>query len=491
MNISKKTMKKFLASLFVATSLSISPMTFSDAIAQQTSNYNLPDFTGLVAKYGNTVVNISTTTISKNNGGNFQFDFGDSDDPALELFKHFFNQIPGGGGNFPREQQNHSLGSGFIISSDGYILTNAHVVAEADEIKVRLNNDKKEFTAKVIGSDKRTDIALIKIEATGLPVVKLANVKNLKVGEWVVAIGSPFGFDNSVTAGIVSAKGRSLPQENYVPFIQTDVAINPGNSGGPLFNLRGEVVGINSQIYSRSGGYMGVSFAIPIDVAMQIQKQLRQSGKVNRGRLGVSIQELTQELAENFGLRKPLGALVNSVEKNGPSGKILLPGDIIMKYNDEIINTAADLPRLVGQTEPNTKVVLTIWRGGKLYTANIVIGKIDDDENFGKRQSNNNKSEGQAIGKLGLVLSPLTASQKNALQVPHGLVIENIRGNLGKQSGLLPGDVILALIYKGETFNAVSVKALADKLASLPKNSSFTFLIRRQDDQIFLNIKNY
>lgn len=481
-------MKKFLSSLFIAASISIFPATFSNAVAQQAAaNYNLPDFTDLVSKYGNTVVNISTTTISKNNGGNFQFDFGDGSDPALELFKHFFNQIPGG---IPQEQQNHSLGSGFIISSDGYIITNAHVVAEADEIKVRLNNDKREFTAKIIGSDKRTDIALIKINATGLPVVKLANVKNLKVGEWVVAIGSPFGFDNSVTAGIVSAKGRSLPQENYVPFIQTDVAINPGNSGGPLFNLRGEVVGVNSQIYSRSGGYMGVSFAIPIDVAMQIQKQLRQNGKVNRGRLGVSIQEVTQELAENFGLRKSIGALVNSVDKNGPADRILLPGDIIMKYNDEVIHTAADLPRLVGQTEPNTKVVLTIWRNGKLYTAKIVIGKINDDERVAQTQPNKN-SQAQAVGKLGLVLSPLTTSQKNALQVSHGLLVENIRGNIGRQSGLQVGDVILALIYKGETFNAVSVKALADKLATLPKNSSFTFLVRRQDQQIFLNIKNY
>ncbi|MBL8419443.1 MAG: trypsin-like peptidase domain-containing protein, partial [Dechloromonas sp.] len=278
-------MKRFLALLSF---LLVSSM----ALAQMRG---LPDFTELAEKQGPAVVNISTTQVMRGNQG-MPFPFDESD-PAFEFFKRFIPRGPGG--STPREFENKSLGSGFIVSVDGYILTNAHVVDGADEVTVRLT-DKREFKAKIIGADKRTDVALLKIEASGLPAVKMADPAQLKVGEWVVAIGSPFGFDNSVTAGIVSAKGRSLPQENYVPFIQTDVAINPGNSGGPLFNMRGEVVGINSQIYSRSGGYMGVSFAIPIDVAMEIQNQLRASGKVSRGRLGVVIQEVSKELAESL-----------------------------------------------------------------------------------------------------------------------------------------------------------------------------------------------
>src|SRR5450756_194977 len=263
----------------------------------------LPDFTDLVEKQGAAVVNISTTQIIQNIQG---FPNIPEDDPFYEFFRRFAPQMP-------REQESQSLGSGFIINADGYIMTNAHVVDSADKITVRLT-DKREFRAKVIGVDKRTDVALLKIEATGLPKINVGDPNKLKVGEWVAAIGSPFGFDNSVTAGIVSAKGRSLPQENYVPFIQTDAAINPGNSGGPLFNLRGEVVGINSQIYSRTGGYMGLSFAIPIDIALDVQNQLRSTGRVSRGRIGVVIQEVTKELADSFGLAKPQGALVNAVE---------------------------------------------------------------------------------------------------------------------------------------------------------------------------------
>ena len=270
----------------------------------------LPDFTDLVDKHGSAVVNVSTTQTVRGNRTLPQFPELDEDDPMFEFFKRFIPRQPG----VPRDFQSKSLGSGFIISPDGYILTNAHVVDSADEIAVKLT-DKREFKAKVIGTDKRTDVALIKIEASGLPAVKMGDPGKLRVGEWVVAIGSPFGFESSVTAGIVSAKGRALPQENFVPFIQTDVAINPGNSGGPLFNMKGEVVGINSQIYSRTGGYMGVAFAIPIDVAMDVQSQLRISGRVSRGRIGVVIQELTKELADSFGLSKAAGALVNAVEK--------------------------------------------------------------------------------------------------------------------------------------------------------------------------------
>src|SRR4249920_3853300 len=303
----------------------------------------LPDFTDLVEKQGPAVVNISTTQSVRNpllpQIPNLQ-----EDDPFYEFFRRFAPQ-PG-----PREFQSQSLGSGFIISQDGYILTNAHVVETADEITVKLT-DKREFKAKVIGADRRTDIALIKIDAGGLPAVRFGDPTKLRVGEWVLAIGSPFGFENTVTAGIVSAKGRSLPQENYVPFIQTDVAVNPGNSGGPLFNLKGEVVGINSQIYSRTGGFMGLSFAIPIDVAMDISSQLRTAGRVSRGRIGVVIQEVTKELAESFGLPKPSGALVTGVEKGGPAEKGgVETGDIILRFDGKQVSASSDLPRIVGST---------------------------------------------------------------------------------------------------------------------------------------------
>ncbi|HEX7454482.1 MAG TPA: Do family serine endopeptidase, partial [Gallionella sp.] len=308
----------------------------------------LPDFTELVEKQAVAVVNISTTQqITQPN-------FSESD-PFFELFKRFTPQMP-------REQESQSLGSGFIISGDGYIMTNAHVVDSADKITVRLT-DKREFAARVIGADKRTDVALLKIEADNLPKVVLGDPARLKVGEWVIAIGSPFGFDSSVTAGIVSAKGRSLPQDNFVPFIQTDVAINPGNSGGPLFNMRGEVVGINSQIYTRSGGSMGLSFAIPIDVATQVADQLRTSGAVTRGRIGVTIQEMTRELAESFGLSQPNGALISSVEKAGPADKAgIEASDVILKFDGRVVKSSADLPRIVAAARPGSKVTVELWR---------------------------------------------------------------------------------------------------------------------------------
>ncbi len=283
------------------------------------------------------------------------------DEEVLEFFRRFIpRQQPGPG---PRPES-RSLGSGFVISADGYILTNAHVVDAADEINVRLT-DKREYKAKVIGADKRTDVALIKIEASGLPVVRMGDPAKLKVGEWVVAIGSPFGFENTVTAGIVSAKGRSLPQENFVPFIQTDVAINPGNSGGPLFNMRGEVVGVNSQIYSRTGGFMGLSFAIPIDVALDIQKQLREKGRVSRGRIGVVIQEVTKDLAVSFGLDRPRGALVNSVEKGSPADKAGIEAtDIITRFDGKAVESSSDLPRSSASTRPGASAPIEVWRKG-------------------------------------------------------------------------------------------------------------------------------
>jgi len=332
----------------------------------------LPDFTELVEKQGPAVVNISTTQSVRNpllpQMPNLQ-----EDDPFYEFFRRFAPP-PG-----PREFQSQSLGSGFIISQDGYILTNAHVVETAEEITVKLT-DKREFKAKVIGADRRTDVALIKIEASGLPAVRFGDPGKLRVGEWVLAIGSPFGFENTVTAGIVSAKGRSLPQENYVPFIQTDVAVNPGNSGGPLFNLRGEVVGINSQIYSKSGGFMGLSFAIPIDVANDIAQQLRTTGKVTRGRIGVVIQPLTKELADGFGLARPQGALVNSVEKGGPADKAgVEPGDVILRFDGKMVATSEDLPRIVGATRPGAKVTMQVWRNKDARDMQVVVAEMQDD----------------------------------------------------------------------------------------------------------------
>jgi serine protease Do len=369
-----------------------------------------------------------------------QFPF-DENDPAFEFFKRFIPRNPGG--STPREFENKSLGSGFIISGDGYILTNAHVVEGADEVTVRLT-DKREFKAKTIGADKRTDVALLKIEATGLPAVKMADPAQLKVGEWVVAIGSPFGFDNSVTAGIVSAKGRSLPQENYVPFIQTDVAINPGNSGGPLFNMRGEVVGINSQIYSRSGGYMGVSFAIPIDVAMDIQNQLRASGKISRGRLGVVIQEVSKDLAESLALGKPMGAVVNAVEKGGPADKAgLEPGDVILKFDGKPINSSADLPRMVGATKPGTRSIVQVWRKGTTREIAVTVGEMTDEKAASSRPARSGKAPEQQANRLGLVVNELTAEQKRDLKMSSGLLIEDVRGTTAR-ADLRPGDIIVA-----------------------------------------------
>ena len=335
----------------------------------------LPDFTQLVEAQGPAVVNISTKqAIRRSSVPQIP---GIEDEELLEFFRRFMPRRPPPGTG-PRSES-RSLGSGFIISPDGYILTNAHVVEGADEIDVRFT-DKREFQARVIGSDRRTDVALIKVEATGLPVVKFGDPSRLKVGEWVVAIGSPFGFDNTVTAGIVSAKGRALPEESFVPFIQTDVAINPGNSGGPLFNMRGEVVGMNSQIYSRTGGFMGLSFAIPIDVALEVQRQLRDTGRVSRGRIGVVIQEVTRDLATSFGLDRPRGALVNTVEKDSPASRAGIKAtDIIVSFDGKPVESSIDLPRIVGGTHPGSQVSLEVWRKGATKRLTITVGEIKED----------------------------------------------------------------------------------------------------------------
>jgi len=467
-------MKRLLAILSLLLASSIAPA----------QTRGLPDFTELAEKQGPAVVNISTTQVMRGNQG-MPFPF-DENDPAFEFFKRFIPRGPGG--NTPREFENKSLGSGFIVSQDGYLLTNAHVVEGADEVTVRLT-DKREFKAKIIGADKRTDIALLKIEASGLPAVKMGDPGQLKVGEWVVAIGSPFGFDNSVTAGIVSAKGRSLPQENYVPFIQTDVAINPGNSGGPLFNLRGEVVGINSQIYSRSGGYMGVSFAIPIDVAMEIQNQLRVSGKVSRGRLGVVIQEVSKELAESLALGKPMGAVVNAVEKGGPADKAgLEPGDVILKFDGKPISASADLPRMVGATKPGTRSTLQVWRKGATRDIAVTVGEMSDEKTASSRPSRGGKPAEQKTNRLGLVVSELTAEQKRELKMSSGLLIQDVRGTSAR-ADLRAGDIIIALISKGATTEVTTVEQFNKLLAQFEKGSNITLLVRRGEMQTFVTIK--
>ncbi len=439
---------------------------------------NLPDFAELVEKQGAAVVNVSTTQTVRAPQMFQGVPNLPENDPFYEFFRRFAPQVP-------REQESQSLGSGFIISADGFILTNAHVVDRADKITVRLT-DKREFKAKVIGADKRTDVALLKIEANGLPKVALGVPDQLKVGEWVLAIGSPFGFDSSVTAGIVSAKGRSLPQENFVPFIQTDVAINPGNSGGPLFNMKGEVVGINSQIYSRSGGYMGLSFSIPIDVAMDVVNQLRSNGKVTRGRIGVSIQEVTRELADSFGLPKPAGALISGVEKGGPADKAgVRPSDVILKFDGKIVSSSADLPRIVAVTKPGNKVSLQLWRKGNTMDTSLVVGEIQDEGVVAQRGSRSSAEGGsESETRLGVIVSELNDQQKAELQVEGGLIIEDMKGPAAR-SQLQRGDVILAIgnaeIHSFDQFNTV--------LKKVPRGRNIALLVRRSEGTVYVSIK--
>ena len=447
----------------------------------------LPDFADLAERQGAAVVNISTTQVMRGHpriGPGFPFD---EDDPAFEFFKRFAPRQFPGIPNMPREFENKSLGSGFIISADGYVLTNAHVIDGADEVVVKLV-DKREIKAKVVGADKRTDVALIKIEAGDLPVARLGDPAKLRVGEWVVAIGSPFGFENTVTAGIVSAKGRSLPQENFVPFIQTDVAINPGNSGGPLFNMKGEVIGINSQIYSRSGGYQGIAFSIPIDVAMEIQSQLRSSGKVSRGRIGVMIQEVTRELGDSFGLDKPRGALVASVEKDGPADKAgLAAGDVILDFSGRAVTHSSDLPRIVGNTRPGSKAKVQFWRGGNVRDVTITVGEMPDEPINGRAAKRGKSADPAPANRLGLVLSEPSAEQRRQLGIRHGLVVEEVRD--GGRGELRQGDILLAVIHRGMQTEIRSVDQFNELLAKQGKGGAVTLLVRRGDGQTFVTIR--
>ena len=449
------------------------------------ANAQLPDFTGLVEAASPAVVNISTRQkvpqrAMASNGQQM---------PNLEglppQFREFFErsipQQPRNPGGRQREAQ--SLGSGFIISADGYVLTNNHVVADADEIIVRLS-DRSELEAKLIGADPRTDVALLKVEGKGLPILKLGKSEDLKVGEWVLAIGSPFGFDHSATAGIVSAKGRSLPNESYVPFIQTDVAINPGNSGGPLFNLDGEVVGINSQIFTRSGGFMGLSFAIPIDVAMDVATQLKASGKVSRGWLGVVIQEVNKDLAESFGLEKPAGALVAQVLQDGPAAKGgLQVGDVILSLNGQPIVMSADLPHLVGALKAGDKAELDVVREGERKMLAMTVGALpDDDEELVASAA---PGEGVSSNRLGVAVVELTAEQKKTLDVTSGVLVKDVQDGPAALMGVRPGDVITHLnnqaIDTSKTFAAIA--------KALPRDRSVSMRVLRGGRASFITFK--
>ena len=440
----------------------------------------LPDFTDLIETQGVAVVNISTTQ-TRNTSGN-QGIPGMPNIPEDHPFFEFFRRHTPHGA--PREFESKSLGSGFIISADGYILTNAHVVNSADEITVKLN-DKREFQAEIIGADRKTDIALLKIEASNLPQVTQGDPNKLRVGEWVVAIGSPFGFESSVTAGIVSAKGRSLTQENYVPFIQTDVAINPGNSGGPLFNMKGEVVGINSQIYSRTGGYMGLSFAIPIDVATDISNQLKDTGKVSRGRIGVMIQEVTKELAELFGLAKPGGALVTLVQKGGPAEEAgIKTKDVIMKFDGEAVSTSSDLPRIVGATKPGSKVSVQIWRNGSTKKMMVLVDEFPSDEKIATRGSKRGKAP-DTSNRIGLALRELTSNEKKQLELNNGLLVEAMRSGSASRVGMRPGDIILGI--NNQDVN--TVEQFNQFLNKSKEGRNIALLVKRGNTTSFITMK--
>ena len=446
---------------------------------------DLPDFTRLVEEQGNAVVNISTTQNVRRSAAP-QVP-GIEDEEIQEFFRRFIPRQPGPGqgGPAPRSES-RSLGSGFIISADGYILTNAHVVEGADEINVKLT-DKRELKAKVIGADRRTDIALIKVEASGLPAVRFGDASRLKVGEWVLAIGSPFGFENTVTAGIVSAKGRSLPQENFVPFIQTDVAINPGNSGGPLFNLRGEVVGINSQIYSRTGGFMGLSFAIPSDVALDVQKQLKEKGRVARGRIGVVIQEVTRDLATSFGLDRARGALVNSVEKGSPADRAGVEAtDIILSFDGKAVEGSSDLPRIVGGTRPGTQSTLEVWRKGKTRSLTLAVGELQEDRVASADKPRAEKPAPTPANRIGIVVAELSAEQKKELRVSSGLVVTDVRPD--SKADVRKGDVLVTLVHKGQHTELKTVEQFNRILSSLENNAVITLQVRRGETTSFVTI---
>ncbi len=403
----------------------------------------LPDFTKIVERQAPAVVKITTVTHARQQGGGPGDPYGIPPEQIPEIFRHFFEYR-----GRPQEREAQSLGSGFIISADGYVLTNFHVIDGADEVTVRLS-DRREFVAEVVGTDRRSDIALLKVKASNLPTVSFAKPGELKVGEWVLAIGSPFGLDYSVSAGIVSAIGRSIPNErneNYVPFIQTDVAINPGNSGGPLFNMNGEVVGVNSQIYTRSGGSIGLSFSIPVGLVIDVTEQLKQGGSVARGRLGVGIQDVDKDLAESFGLSKPSGALVSFVEEDGPADDSgIRIGDIILEFDGKEVQTSAELPHIVGRTKPGSRVVVVVLRDGKKKNIKVKVGQLD----AGGEETVAGKSSTEPENRLGMQVAPLEAELKSRWQIDSGVRITQVaEGSPAAMAKLRPGDVLTLLAGK-------------------------------------------
>jgi serine protease Do len=495
MKIMQRLSGSFSAAAFAVAAVMFLPLGLGVSLSSNAVAAVLPDFTDLVDKVGPAVVNIRTTERSKGGMPQGQGAPGSEDEEMQEFFRRFFGQPPGGGGQRPQpsprgrkgpqggDEQSPTpkgVGSGFIISADGFVLTNAHVVEGSDEVFVTLT-DKREFKAKIIGSDRRTDVALVKIDGTNLPRLTMGDSSKIRVGEWVIAIGSPFGLENTVTAGIISANSRDTG--DYLPLIQTDVAVNPGNSGGPLINMRGEVIGINSQIYSRSGGYMGISFAVPIDEAMRVSDQLKSMGRVVRGRIGVQIGEVTKDVAESLGLPRPQGALVARVEPGSPAEKAgVEAGDIITNFNGTTIEKSGDLPRLVGNTKPGSKATLTVLRKGNKRDLPVVIAEMEVEQ-VAKKEEKKPKQE-QALNSLGLAVNDLTEGQRRELKLEGGVIVELADGSAAR-AGIQPGDVIVRLnntdIKDTKQFNAL--------VAKLDPKKNALLLVRRGDASQFVPLR--
>ncbi|HTT12763.1 MAG TPA: DegQ family serine endoprotease [Burkholderiaceae bacterium] len=460
------------------------------ANAQAQSAQMLPDFTELVERYGPAVVNIRTVARVSSQAAPGLPDL-DENDPMLEFFRRFFppgpQQRPGPQGPQQRPPRGErevprGLGSGFIISPDGYVLTNHHVVDGADDIFITMS-DRREFKGKLIGSDRRTDVALVKIDATGLPTVKIGDPNKTKVGEWVIAIGSPFGLDNTVTAGIVSAKARETGE--YLPFIQTDAAVNPGNSGGPLINMRGEVIGINSQIFTTSGSYAGIAFAIPIDEAMNVQDQLRTSGRVIRGRIGVAIGEVSKDVADAIGLGRPRGALVSNVEHDSPAEKAgIEAGDVILRFGSKDVERSSDLPRIVGGTKPGTKASMQVFRKGKTLDMQVTVAELPADKAQARRDGDESPRSTEKANALGLVVSDVSADKLKEMRLRGAVQVDSVDG-AAERVGVRPGDLILA-INNTEVSNA---KQFNDLVAKLDPKARVLLLVRRGDQSTFLIIR--
>ena len=433
-----------------------------------TASALLPDFTGIVERNGPAVVNISVTHDARADAATRQFPRIDPGSPLFEFFRQFPGSVPHGA------VPEHGMGSGFIVTPDGVILTNAHVIDGATEVTVKLT-DRREFRAKVIGSDKPSDVAVLKIDAKDLPTVRLGSSMNEKVGEWVLAIGSPYGFENSVSSGIVSAKSRSLPDGAYIPFIQTDVAVNPGNSGGPLFNMQGEVIGINAQIFTRTGGYQGLSFAIPIELAVKVKDQLQQFGKVSRGRLGVTIQEVNQQLADSFGLKRPGGALVAAVEENGPAAKAgIQAGDVILKFDGHAISSSSELPAQVADVKPGTKATLEISRNGTPTNIEVTVGEVKGAKMASADSPNRDHD------RLGLAVRPLNPDESQQAGVK-GLLVEEANGPAAR-AGIQQGDLLLAV-------NGTPIQSVEQLRALVAKSGkTMALLIQREEGKIFVPV---